>query len=61
MWRIFSKVKLENTSYFKFILKNFLLWVTITIGFIFSHLFIYEDLGKEKELSCFLIILTGAL
>jgi len=39
-WKLFSNVKLENTSYFKIILSNLLLWITIPIGFIFSHLFI---------------------
>lgn len=40
MWKISPKVKLENTSYFKIIFNNLLLWVTIPIGFIFSYLFI---------------------
>ena len=40
IWISFSNVKLENTSYFKIIFGNLLLWITIPIGFIFSHLFI---------------------
>ena len=40
LWKSFSIVKLENTSYFKVILGNLLLWITIPIGFLFSHLFI---------------------
>lgn len=35
-----SKEKLENTSYFKIILSNLLLWLTIPIGFMFAHQFI---------------------
>ena len=40
IWKSFSKMKLENISYFKIIFGNLLLWITIPIGFIFSHLFI---------------------
>ena len=40
IWKIFAKSKLENTSNFKIIFNNLLLWVTIPIGFIFSHFFI---------------------
>ena len=40
LWKSFSNVKLQNTSYVKIILVNLLLWITIPIGFIFSHLFI---------------------
>ena len=40
MWRFVSKGKLESTSYFKIILSNLLLWLTIPIGFIFAHQFI---------------------
>ena len=40
IWKSFSKVKLENISYFKIIFGNLLLWITIPIGFIFSYLFI---------------------
>lgn len=40
IWRFFFKEKLENISYFKIILSNFLLWLTIPIGFIFAHQFI---------------------
>ena len=40
LWKSFSSVKLQNTSYFKIIFGNLLLWITIPIGFIFSHLFI---------------------
>lgn len=40
MWRFVSKNKLENTSYFKIVLSNSLVWLTIPIGFIFAHQFI---------------------
>ena len=40
IWRFFFKEKLGNISYFKIILSNFLLWLTIPIGFIFAHQFI---------------------
>ena len=40
LWKSFSSVKLQSTSYFKVILGNLLLWITIPIGFIFSQLFI---------------------
>lgn len=40
IWKFNSKLKLEITSNFKIILYNLLLWVTIPIGFIFSHIFI---------------------
>lgn len=40
MRRFVSKEKLENTSYFKIILSNLLLWLTIPIGFMFAHQFI---------------------
>ncbi len=40
IWKVFSSVDLESTSYFKIIFNNLLLWLTIPIGFIFSHLFI---------------------
>ena len=40
LWKSSSRTKLQNTSYFKVILGNLLLWLTIPIGFIFSHLFI---------------------
>ena len=36
IWKSFSKMKLENISYFKIIFGNLLLWITIPIGFIFS-------------------------
>ncbi|MFJ7736315.1 hypothetical protein ACIQ2D_08205 [Lysinibacillus sp. NPDC097287] len=36
MWRFVSKEKLENTSYFKIILSNLLLWLTIPIGLMFA-------------------------
>ena len=38
IWKLFSKVKLESTSYLKIILVNLLLWITIPIGFIFAYL-----------------------
>ena len=40
IWKSFSKVKLENISYFRIVFGNLLLWITIPIGFIFSYLFI---------------------
>lgn len=40
MWRFVSKNKLENTSYFKIILSNSLLWLTIPIGLMFTFQFI---------------------
>lgn len=40
IWKIFAKSKLENTSNFKIIFNNLLLWITIPIGFIFAHFFI---------------------
>ena len=40
IWKVLAKSKLENTSNFKIIFNNLLLWVTIPIGFIFSHFFI---------------------
>ena len=40
MWRFVSGRKLENTTYFKIVLSNVLLWLTIPIGLIFAHLFI---------------------
>ena len=40
LWKAFAKSKLENTSKFKIIFNNLLLWVTIPVGFIFSHFFI---------------------
>ena len=40
IWKSFSKVKLENISYFRIVFVNLFLWITIPIGFIFSHLFI---------------------
>ena len=40
IWRTILKVKLENTSYFKIVFNSLLIWVTIPIGFIFSHFFI---------------------
>ncbi len=40
MKRFFFKEKLENTSYYKIILSNLLLWFTIPIGFMFAHQFI---------------------
>ncbi|ATP39930.1 hypothetical protein CSE16_07630 [Solibacillus sp. R5-41] len=36
MWRFVSKNKLENTSYFKILLSNSLLWLTIPIGLKFA-------------------------
>ncbi|MGE7949712.1 hypothetical protein [Lysinibacillus sp. NPDC093688] len=40
MWRLVSKDKLENTSYFKIILSNSLLWLTIPLGLMFAFEFI---------------------
>ena len=40
IWKSFSKVKLENISYFRIVFGNLLLWITIPIGFIFSQFFI---------------------
>jgi len=40
MWRFVSKGKLENTSYFKIILCNSLLWLTIPLGLMFAFEFI---------------------
>lgn len=40
MWRFVSKKKLENTSNFKIIISNLLLWVTIPVGFILVQPFI---------------------
>lgn len=40
IWKVFAKSKLENTSNFKIIINNLLIWGTIPIGFIFSYFFI---------------------
>ncbi|KOS68207.1 hypothetical protein AEA09_06340 [Lysinibacillus contaminans] len=40
MWRFVSKNKLENTSYFKIVLSNSLLWLTIPIGLMFAFQYI---------------------
>lgn len=40
MWRFIDKEKLENASYFKIIVSNLLLWLTIPIGFMLAHQFI---------------------
>ncbi|MGA3598867.1 hypothetical protein [Lysinibacillus agricola] len=40
MWRFVFKNKLENTSYFKILLSNTLLWLTIPIGLKFAFQFI---------------------
>ncbi|MFJ7951740.1 hypothetical protein ACIQZG_09460 [Lysinibacillus sp. NPDC096418] len=40
MWRFVSKDKLENTSYYKIILSNSLLWLTIPLGLMFAFEFI---------------------
>lgn len=40
LWRFFSKDKLADSSYFKIFLSNFLLWLTIPIGFMLAHQFI---------------------
>ena len=40
IWKSFSKMKLENISYFRIVFGNLLLWITIPIGFIFSQFFI---------------------
>ena len=40
VWKILAKSNLENNPNFKIIFYGLLLWVTIPIGFIFSHFFI---------------------
>ncbi|MEO4053007.1 hypothetical protein [Solibacillus sp. CAU 1738] len=40
MWRFVNKKTLENTSYFKIIMSNLLLWVTIPVGLMLAMQFI---------------------
>lgn len=40
MWRFVSKNELETTSYFKIVLSNILLWLTIPISLMFAFQFV---------------------